>query len=324
MNRLLISMTSEGFFHRKWLWFTRLLPLMVMLGCVFEPEAGPVVAVVGDRHVTALAFKKELAYAREDLPLSPASEDWLMGHLVDQVIDRWLVLEYARRNNVVISKAELVEHIKELKAGYSKKEFQAALIRSHMTPAMWEKRLFEDLLIQKVTQKVSQSIAPPSYEEMKVYFETHKREFMMPEMVKFRQIVCENKTIANELRKRALAGENLGKLAAQHSLAPESNQDVEAEWIPKGYMDEGLERAVFSLKPGQISPAVRGPSGYHIFEVLSRRDSGMQEYGKVVQEIERRIIEQKKADLYREWLKKLRAEIPIRINREALDKMELS
>jgi len=230
MCRLFVLSLIRTFSNAKSFGFLNLLCAVAMLGCVLEPQGGPVVVVVGDRHITARTFKAEMAFAREDLPLTEDLEKGIRKKLLNQIVDRYLVLEYAKRHHITISKTEFRQRLDDLKAGYSSDAFQAALVRAHLTPSIWKNRVREDLLIQKVVQEVLKDLNPPSFEDMKVHFEEHTGQF-----------------------------------------------------------------------------------------TKQKKD-----YGELIREIEQRVIEQKKASLFRDWLNKLRAEIPVRINREALDKMELS
>jgi parvulin-like peptidyl-prolyl isomerase len=77
---------------------------------------------------------------------------------------------------------------------------------------------------------------------------------------------------AEELRKRALAGEDFGKLAKENSDEPgakESGGDL--NWFGRGRMLKEFEDVAFKLKDNEISDVVETKYGYHIIQVLGHR-----------------------------------------------------
>ncbi|MBZ5498013.1 MAG: peptidylprolyl isomerase [Acidobacteriia bacterium] len=81
---------------------------------------------------------------------------------------------------------------------------------------------------------------------------------------------AEVKAKAEEILKRAKAGENFAELAKKYSQDEGSApQGGNLGPFPQGRMPKAFEAAAFSLKPGEISDLVRTEVGYHIIKVLS-------------------------------------------------------
>jgi parvulin-like peptidyl-prolyl isomerase len=76
---------------------------------------------------------------------------------------------------------------------------------------------------------------------------------------------------AEELYKRARAGEDFGKLAEEYSTDPGSkSKGGDLGWFGRGQMVKPFEDVAFALQPGQISDVVESTFGYHIIKVEER------------------------------------------------------
>jgi parvulin-like peptidyl-prolyl isomerase len=77
---------------------------------------------------------------------------------------------------------------------------------------------------------------------------------------------------AEEILRRARAGEDFGLLAGQFSEDPGSRtRGGDLGWFGRGVMVKPFEDAAFALKPGELSGVVESPFGYHIIKLEERR-----------------------------------------------------
>jgi peptidyl-prolyl cis-trans isomerase C len=87
------------------------------------------------------------------------------------------------------------------------------------------------------------------------------------EQIHARQILLYNADQANEVMAELEAGNDFGNLALKYD--PLTGGDL--DWFPRGYLPaENLEAAAFSLEPGQYTPVIETPAGFHILQVLER------------------------------------------------------
>ncbi|QCP48205.1 molecular chaperone SurA [Trinickia violacea] len=108
-----------------------------------------------------------------------------------------------------------------------------------------------------------------------------------------------------DIRQQVEAGGDFAKFARSYSQDGSSSQGGDLGWISPGETVPDFERAMNNLKDGEISEPVRSEYGYHLIQVLARREAE----GSVAQQMDlaRQAIGQRKAEqAYSDWLRELR------------------
>jgi peptidyl-prolyl cis-trans isomerase SurA len=117
----------------------------------------------------------------------------------------------------------------------------------------------------------------------------------------------------NQLRRRILNGEDFGQLAKVHSddvASSVNNGDL--GWITPGTMVPTFEQAMDRLQPGVVSAIVESPYGYHLIEVLGRRQKDIGEE-KLRADARRELHMRKAEEQYQLWIHRLRDEAYVEI-----------
>ena len=110
------------------------------------------------------------------------------------------------------------------------------------------------------------------------------------------------------LRERIVNGEDFGELARIHSDDPGSaSRGGELGWIDPGNTVPVFERTMDSLAPGAISEPFRSQFGWHLVQVLERRDRDATETSKRA-EARRRLRTRKIEENTQAWLRRVRGE----------------
>jgi len=119
-----------------------------------------------------------------------------------------------------------------------------------------------------------------------------------------------------ELRERVVAGgADFGQLARLNSSDVSATQGGELGWIYPGDTVPEFERAVESLKPGEVSQPIKTPFGWHLVQVLERRSGGMPAERERL--VARQALRDRKSDeAYQEWLRQLRDRTYVEIRLE--------
>jgi len=110
------------------------------------------------------------------------------------------------------------------------------------------------------------------------------------------------------IRKRISGGEDFAQLAKAHSDDKASAADGGSlGWVNPGAMVKRFEQAMNSLKPGELSQPVRTRFGWHLIQVMSRRQHDNSSEQERLQA--RRLIHKRKAnEALENWSRRIRDE----------------
>ena len=108
------------------------------------------------------------------------------------------------------------------------------------------------------------------------------------------------------LRERVLkGGEDFAELAKVHSADLSAGKGGDLGWVNPGDTVPAFEQAMNALKPGEISEPVQSPFGWHLIQVLERRNQDVSEERR--RTVARNTLRERKSDeAYNDWLRQLR------------------
>jgi len=133
--------------------------------------------------------------------------------------------------------------------------------------------------------------------------QTHARHIL----VRLNEVVAENdaKNRLNDLKDRIEHGTDFGELARLHSDDPSAARGGDLGWITPGDVVPEFEHAMNALKSGQVSDPFKSPFGWHIVQVLERREQDMSKDRQKL--AARQAIRQRKSEeQWQEWVRQQR------------------
>lgn len=133
--------------------------------------------------------------------------------------------------------------------------------------------------------------------------QTHARHIL----IKTNELVSETEARSRlrTLKERLDNKADFAELARVHSEDASASRGGDLGWISPGDTVPEFERAMDALKPGEISDPVQSPFGWHIIQVLERRNQDMSK--ERVRLMARQALRARKSDeAYQEWVRQLR------------------
>lgn len=279
------------------------LAFFVVLSCNVAAEENPVLVKIGSGDIKLTDFNRKLSYYDADkqkaLDESPVRKATLLKRYVQ---------------------AEALTMLAR-KEGFDKRPDI-----KEKTDMMLNDLIANEYLKFKVTELSSASVLD---EEIKMYYKAHKDEFTAPEMVRARHILVRVDKSASEgekkaansklsgILKRAKAGEDFAKLAAEFSEDPGAKEKGgDLGFFQKGSMVSEFETAAFSLKPGEISGIVETQFGHHIIKVEEKKSSVLEPFESVSRKIKDKILSDRKTTLVQKLIDKAMKDAGVEINVE--------
>jgi hypothetical protein len=123
------------------------------------------------------------------------------------------------------------------------------------------------------------------------------------------------KKLAESIRVRAAGGEDFAGLAKQYSADGSAQQGGDLGFFGRGKMVPAFEEAAFKLAPGQISPVVESPFGYHVIKVEEKRQ---QPLGDHRAEFRQYLVQHSQQDAEQKYVDGLQASNQLKVDSGAV------
>ncbi len=303
------------------LYFCLGVSVLLSEGCALWEGGLPehVLARIDQEEITVEDFQREFKELVTDLRQGedPAGLKNLKEAFLEQMIERKLLAQEARRLGIQVSTEELNQVILEIKKDYPGEGFGETLGLRGMSLEEWKQRLEEKLLAEKLARNHRPYAQKIDEKEIQKFYETHRSLFRLPRKVRARQIVVADGNEALELQKRLRKGERFEKLAQEKSIGPERIRGGDLGYFSKGERPAEFDH-IFTMEVGTISEVIKSPYGYHIFKLEEVVESKELSYEEAKHAILQRLEQEKGEEEYQTWLKQLKEKATIKINKKWL------
>jgi len=296
-------------------------------------------------------------------PLTSEQSTILERRILDGLIQLRLLLTKATEADLAKGKQQFADSLEQARTNRNQtvEEFNQWLAPQlrllGVTREQWEKQNADQAAARIVLER--EMNVKVTEDEAKKFYEDNPSKFEEPEMVRVSQILIstqdpttgsdvpdDKKTakrkLAEDILKRAKAGEDWGKLVKEYS-DDQRTKDKGGEYtFPRASVDPNrgmvpeFENAAFALNPNQISDIVTTPYGYHIIKLLEKLPAKKEPYAGVdtksiylkadrqkatIREI---LVEQGMQKGFEDFMKKLKQDANVEILDEKLKAVDLS
>ncbi len=237
------------------------------------------------------------------------------------LIDRKILLHRAQRLFDMDKMGDnLLASFKEDRKIKTDEELRKMLDQEHMTLAELKKKLIEWTAPDQVLGYEVKDRVVVSDKEVDAYYAAHQDEAKVPAVATLREIVLladpdkkeSRRAEAEKVRERAAApGADFEAIAREVSDAGTRSSGGLISEVKRGELATQLENLVFSVPPGEVSPVLEMPYGFHIIKVESRTDDRVRSLEEMRGDIKQKLYREKFEQTYNDFLKRARKEAEI-------------
>lgn len=296
--------------------------------CESWAASNRIAARVNDEIITEgdLQAALEAVFAeRPAYKANPQQAQEARGAVLMQLIEHRLLIQEAKRLSITVSSSEVLEGWELIKRRAGSEAQYAQLLReSQLSEEQLKRKIHDQLLARKVIdQEVRRTIqlTPAELAHAAAQAATAPEPTVPdgPDEAKILHMLLRigpdrpvdvAKGQAEYLHQRLLDGATPEELAthSDNSKQPE----LLAQWVQQGQLMPQLDRVVFQLQAGEVSPPIQSQLGFHVIKVLERRRPSPPPPAPAPDPQEL-LYEKKFRDAMRTWLQKLKANAYIEI-----------
>ncbi|MGH7738593.1 MAG: SurA N-terminal domain-containing protein, partial [bacterium] len=150
--------------------------------------------------------------------------------LFDQVVDRELILQEARKEGVGLTREEWNRDVKNAFARMPD-DFLEILKVQGVSEGTWKRKLMEECLAAKLVERDVNSKVNITPREVEDYYWSHLSDYWKPESVRLQHLVVRKHGDLKKALKRLKSGENFTQVAGDLSLADDKVQGGDWGWV---------------------------------------------------------------------------------------------
>jgi foldase protein PrsA len=183
--------------------------------------------------------------------------------------DNWVEQE-TDKQNVKVSDKDVQKQIDAAvkQAFQNPGDFQKFLQRSGLTQADVFYQQRNQLLQQKLTEKVTKDESKVTDAQIQQYYEKNKSKFATPERRDLRIVLTKTRARAQQARNALDSGQSWKSVTQRFSIDQASKaQGGQLTGVAKGQQEKALDEAIFKSQKGKLVGPVKTQFGYYVLQV---------------------------------------------------------
>lgn len=288
-------------------------------------QPDPVVVTVDGVSLTRSEVQRQveetltaLARGGKPIPQKHRARQKAKRFVVDSFIAGTLLDNEARRRGITVPEEEIQ---KALERPPTRQPGEAP--EQAVSDADLRKTVERNLRIRTFVDSAIRGKTDVQPKEIETFYKKNRKAFRVPEQVHARHILIEcnegcdgatrkaKRAEAQALRERIAQGEDFAAIAAQHSACPSAAEGGDLGFFPRGAMTKPFAKAVFSQELDAVGKVIETKFGYHIVQVLGRREPFTRTLEEARNDIETHLRQGKKRKATEKLIKGLRKKAKI-------------
>ncbi|MBC7361790.1 MAG: peptidyl-prolyl cis-trans isomerase [Candidatus Aminicenantes bacterium] len=252
---------------------------------------------VEEKSYTLADFEK---YVKTLNPEQQELSDNTLSQLFDQFIEDKLILYSAKKQGLELTESEKQAFLRRMLRDYPVEEGLSEKLAQ-------DESLNDSLLVEKYKYEKIKDVVVTE-DEIKNYYQEHKKDFLVPERVKVSHILVKSSDLAVKLREKLQkAGEDEFRQAAKNfSEAPDAYKGGLMGVFKPGDLPYDMEKVIFSLEEGKLSQVFESPYGFHIFRLDKKYPPALLELEEAAPKIRNLLLETKVKDIVAKEVEELK------------------
>lgn len=280
-------------------------------------------------------YEVDVARIRANDPILGSNPEGVLKGVAEAGLTERLILYYSLlqdSSRVRVTSSEVrkqLDQIRERLGLTDRKAYNDFLLSQGLTDAQVRSELRGQLQIQKRIDQVEGG-AKPSDQELKTFFELNQQEYRNDERIVARQIVVDDKKLAQDLYNQAVSGADFAELAKKNSKVGAEQSGALGAAAGKSdptpvtaiVFPDPVATAAFKLKNGGITQPVEAGGRFYLVKVEKYLPAGESSF----EEVKDRVLEDtKKAKgqgALEAYIEQLRAKAKVKIPADSSLKLD--
>ena len=271
-------------------------------------------------------LKKTLKnYKDRGIPLTAEEEKITAKKLIENEIERALLLQKGNEINALVSDEALDKKLRKVKSSFkSDSIFEHELKNRKLTLDQYKKELKIDLLMQQVIDREIEPNIRVSEKDIQSFYEKNKEKFYVDKKARASVILIKAKRGDTKSEKSAQQkiesilekiknGSTFNEMAtkySQDSLAPKGG---DLGYFTKNQIFGAFSVRAFDMKVNEVSPVFKTGIGFHILKLTDLKEGKMMPLDRAKTRIEKILRKNKMGNATRNYVEKLKQKSKIKM-----------
>jgi peptidyl-prolyl cis-trans isomerase SurA len=247
-----------------------------------------IVAVVNEEVITQQDINEALQNTihqlqQQDIQLP--RQEVLEKQLLEHLIIKRIQLQRAKEVGLTVSDNDLEQTLRRIAQDnhLSMDEFRRVLLREGTNINTFREEIRDEILMTRLKEQAINERVNVTKSEIDNFLEDQANSPVANEEYRIAHILIQTSEQMNEAQiaarhERAEAahrdlqqGASFAQISAEYSDAPDAMQGGELGWRSLGQMGSPFAELLLPMQPGDITPVVQSPIGFHILKLQERR-----------------------------------------------------